>query len=863
MKNRLKILVQHLTSILNGDISTRSIQKISVFISVLCAIYTLKKEKHSSSFSFSIDYSKEIDIIKKRFSCLYNEYQEIDSSLSNEERVLIHKCLCDMFIHSDANEKNIISWIYQYLKKDLEKQAFGVVGKDRNKIKGADILFTTQFFTDDYMVEYLVDKIFEIKDKQIPNVLFVDPASGGGNFLTYTFDRLYSWYRTNTELSIIEIVDTIFTQNIAGYDLDNHLSKIAALSLFINASKHAIPSSETNIFLFGGVNGDLLGYLSDSIKSISIKGKSYNSVIVKAKKEKRDIAYITNPPFMGKRDMDVILKNNLLLHYPSCKGDLCVSFINKLLNEICSNDIVAVVSQNGWLNLSSLNLFRKKLLEQFHIHECVDLGSNAFLDINGEKTNVVLCIFSRKSKKQTKSIFINLKPKSYKEKIAFLKRGIGDTYEIDSSLFTHNPSYEICYQLGVNFNSLRTLPTYGQYARCMQGTSTGNNKAFVKCVWEKSNDLDWCLVSKGGGYSKWHGLNYYVVKWGKDASLIKSNKGSAIRNLEYIDSTELVYSDTGTLGLNVRLLKPNQVFIASGPGIKINAGIPVCHLAFLNSRVATFLLKARNPKFTISAGYISALPIVESILFSPKIKEHADKCINSKSEYIGRKLPNIEFRHIDYLMIKDVSEYIDEQIIADITNDYNRYEAETAIDIEILRAYKFSKTEKEEIFNVVGGLNMTKYNNSKPNIEELDYALTSTVNENCFSLGRKINGYAVGSESWIETVSYDLGVAPCVIVTLIKENICRLVTLRKKYEVDLLHKIILKVAGIEEFTSIKPNRISVKKFCNNIKKQYPLLYSGLNISESRVNDVVNHYHSKSFLNHPILQIINDTLVVEI
>ena len=368
------------------------------------------------------------------------------------------------------------------------------------------------------------------------------------------------------------------------------------------------------------------------------------------------------------------------------------------------------------------------------------------------------------------------------------------------------------------------------------------------------------MVSKGGGYSKWHGLNYYIVKWGDNASLIKQNRGSAIRNIEHISSTELVYSDTGTLGLNVRLLKSDQVFIASGPGIKINKGLSVCHIAFLNSRVATFLLKARNPKFTISAGYISALPIVESILFSSKIKEYAEMCIINKSLYIKHKLPNIEFRHVDYITIDNVSKYLEEQIIVDLTNDYNRYEAETAIDLEIIKSYKFSITEKEEIFNVVGGLNMTKYNNPNLNIEELDYTIASSINENCFSLGRKINGYAVGSESLIEIVSYNLGVAPDILLTLIKENVHGLVTLKKKYEDDLLHKIILKVAGIDDLTNIKPFKVPLTTFCNNIKKQYPLLYSELNISENIVIDIVNHHHSKSFLNRPILKILNDIIV---
>ena len=57
---------------------------------------------------------------------------------------------------------------------------------------------------------------------------------------------------------------------------------------------------------------------------------------------------------------------------------------------------------------------------------------------------------------------------------------------------------------------------------------------------ESKNDPDWVLVSKGGGYSKWCGLNYFKVKWGKEAEFIKQHPGSAIRNLKYMSETDLV-----------------------------------------------------------------------------------------------------------------------------------------------------------------------------------------------------------------------------------------------------------------------------------------------------------------------------------
>lgn len=106
----------------------------------------------------------------------------------------------------------------------------------------------------------------------------------------------------------------------------------------------------------------------------------------------------------------------------------------------------------------------------------------------------------------------------------------------------------------------------------MQGTSTGNAEELVGYFWEHFNDSDWVMVSNGGGYCRWQGLNNRVVKWGKDGEYIKNQKGSALRNVKYFPVTQMVYSDTGTAGLNVRVLLDNQIFIASGPGIRIIKG---------------------------------------------------------------------------------------------------------------------------------------------------------------------------------------------------------------------------------------------------------------------------------------------------
>ena len=155
-------------------------------------------------------------------------------------------------------------------------------------------------------------------------------------------------------------------------------------------------------------------------------------------------------------------------------------------------------------------------------------------------------------------------------------------------------------------------------------------------------DEEWVLVSKGGGYSKWNGLNHYKLRWGKDGEYIKATKGSAMRNVKYFDSTELVFSDTGTSGLNVRLLQNHQLFVASGPGIRISEGNKYSHIALLNSRLYSYYLKIISPKLTIAAGYISKIPTIKNLINSPNLAKAGERCCELKNKFLYKIILNKE-----------------------------------------------------------------------------------------------------------------------------------------------------------------------------------------------------------------------------
>lgn len=810
----------------------------------------------------NIDFSKELMIIGQRFPDLINSYYNTIALLGDSIIEEIFNGINGIFKSINDDVDDIISWSYQFLKKDLEKAAFKKIGKGKAKIENADLLFTTQFFTDKYMVKYLVDRSLSGFGKNnIQNVVVIDCASGGGNFLNYSFEKLFKIYKSSfPKWSTKKIVDTILNDAILGYDLDNNLSKIATLSLFVKASAYSIPSKTTQIKIYGGLPNDKLGFLNATVSSNRIFNTTFKSQLDKINREMKVKVFVTNPPFMGKRDMDLSLKGFLLKAFPESKGDLCVSFFQKIIHSMNEKDVLGIVSQNNWMYLSSLKDFRKYFMSRQTIRECVDLGSNAFEDINGEKTNVALCVVG--NSESTK--IYNLKNCKLAEKRSLVsnkKFSKRLTFKLNQSQFLKNQNLEFNYQLEHRFKNVQNLKLYSEFGNPMQGTSTGNNKEFVKFAWEVNGSPDWKLVSKGGGFSKWIGLNYYKVNWGENAEKIKVNKGSALRNLDKISATQLVYSDTGTLGLNVRVLKENQVFIASGPGIQVLHGDKYAHLAFLNSRVATFLLKLINPKFTISAGYISKIPVAPNILDSEFLSTRSKKCLELKEKYLQNKLPNFEFKHPDYSSIKNVNEYIERLILSDIQNDFERLKLESEIEGEIRKQYQFNTKELTEIKSFVG--ESPFFNRKKSlmiDVEQLDLLLSGNIDLNCLSKSRAINGYSVGSESVFEDLSYKLDVNPKVILEFIRKDISLLIQTKAKYFNDLLHKIILNEIGVKQISIYKNDVINIENLMQQLRKKYPFLKNQVELPEI-VNAILSQHHKVSFFNKPLITFSTGALTI--
>ena len=74
------------------------------------------------------------------------------------------------------------------------------------------------------------------------------------------------------------------------------------------------------------------------------------------------------------------------------------------------------------------------------------------------------------------------------------------------------------------------------------------------------------------------------------------------------------------------------------------------------------------------------------------------------------------------------------------------------------------------------------------------------------------------------------------------------------YKQDLIHKLTLKVCGINDLKSGCSKVVDPISVVKKLRKEYPYLYEKLLISQEVIVDVITRLHFKCFMNTPILKI---------
>jgi len=315
-----------------------------------------------------------------------------------------------------------------------------------------------------------------------------DDACGSGHMLVYTFDLLYSIYEEEG-YSHSEIPEKILTHNLFGIEIDKRAGELAAFALTMKArKKHRnffsnpvqpnicalqsisfeddelrsyIAAIGSNLFTtelqstllqfeeadnFGSLIRPATTNVSDIRHMLNEKNLSSNLTLFtthqKVLKVLEQADYlspkyhvvIANPPYMGGKGMNARLKTFAQDNYPNSKSDFFAMFIERNLDMVMQKGMVAMITMQSWMFLSSFEKLRENILNNDTILSMAHLGPRAFDSISGEVVSTTAFVIEDVQYPEYKGVYIRLVDGSSEaEKDAWLREAVMQARNIETN----------------------------------------------------------------------------------------------------------------------------------------------------------------------------------------------------------------------------------------------------------------------------------------------------------------------------------------------------------------------------------------------------------------------------------------------
>jgi hypothetical protein len=254
----------------------------------------------------------------------------------------------------------------------------------------------------------------------------------------------------------------------------------------------------------------------------------------------------TNPPYMGRRNMNSKLANKLEKNYKDSSSDLFAVFMEMDRHLLKKQGFLSMINQHSWMFLSSFEKLREKIITNRTLYNLIHLGPHAFEEIGGEvvqsaafsirkiRISNYLCDYIRLVK------WDNAKIKKIKAIKSFEDPKVSYRYSSITANFKKIPGSPIAYWAGDNiFKWFKEYEAIGKKVEFRKGMGTGNNERFVRCWYEVDFNLigfdfssskeaqvskkKWFPYNNGGPFRKWYGNNNDVTNWENDGKEVKKN----------------------------------------------------------------------------------------------------------------------------------------------------------------------------------------------------------------------------------------------------------------------------------------------------------------------------------------------------
>ncbi len=533
----------------------------------------------------------------------------------------------------------------------------------------------------------------------------IDPCSGSGHILAYMFDvlmKIYESYGYTTREAVASIVEN----NLYGLDIDDRAAQLAYFAVMMKARQYdrrffsrgiqphvyaIVESNHVDKFAVDYFcNGDVkLTAAMDTIISELHDAKEYGSILTvtprdwsalydrfaeitedinisretalrellplvqtaQALAQKYD-AVVTNPPYMGGRNMNDKLNSFVKENYSEYKSDFFSAFVIHSTEMTKKNGFCGFFTPYVWMFIQSYEQMRKYLYNYATIETLIQFEYSAF-----EEATVPVCTFAfRNHRLEKKGNYLRLvdfrggmEVQRLKTLEAIKNHKCGFYYEQSTVDFSKIPGSPVAYWVSNNFMQMFDKGIrLGEIADSKQGMATADNNRFLREWYEieyssiyfyaknledaKISGYKWFPYNKGGEFRKWYGNNDYVVNWENDGYEIKhfvDEKGklrSRPQNLTYMCKSSVSWSDI-TSETNAFRYKPEGHFFDITGMSFFSEKDKLYLLALCNTKVVAKILEIIAPTMHCQCGDVANIPVIKGNMHRNHIDEIAQKNI--------------------------------------------------------------------------------------------------------------------------------------------------------------------------------------------------------------------------------------------
>lgn len=537
-----------------------------------------------------------------------------------------------------------------------------------------------------YLVENESDQESEAIITDITELTLIDPASGSGHILVTGFELLFNMYREEG-YTAKQAVDNILKNNLYGLDIDDRAMQLARFAVLLKAAQfdvdilnrgiiphiYSFPeekhftSEEVQLFL-GHEGQQFTAELKEALQllnqgknigsalktdlsqdALSFIKKQYVTWVEKYQKAGLDIlqeslwnrllpfldvllvltrkytAVVANPPYMGKRSMNPILREYLMSNYPNSELDLMTVFMEVCPNLNIAGGVCSMINLPSWMFLSSYQDLRRKILTELNIYSLIENGRGVF----GSDFGSVAFVLEKNKSKQIgyyKKLFVNQEKGKVEDNTIKKNKFINIPWlKFNNQNFLRIPGIPIAYYLSESALDIFENKTLSDYSTLFQGIITGNNQHFLRNWFEVSgnslglnySDISefnknkfWVPYNKGGDSRKWYGNKEIVVNFknqGKDFTRGKHQFS------KFFFKPSFSWTYLSISSLDARYFDQGFIWDVSGSScFPVDQANSFYFMGLICSNVGYFILNVINPTINFQVENLAVLPIIMS-----------------------------------------------------------------------------------------------------------------------------------------------------------------------------------------------------------------------------------------------------------